>query len=269
MLFFFYFIIIWLAFLPSLIWLWFFLRFDENPEPKNTIARVFLWGMLAGPIAFGLERVFIYLADYLSLRSGMILDLGFIGIIIAAPLFEEPLKYLAAKIGYWESPSEFDEPVDFMIYLITAGLGFAAIENVMYLLRDVSQSVGLAKGLINGGFLLFGRFLTSTLLHALTASVIGFFVAISWYYRRFRLFWLTVGLILAMGIHASYNYYYYYFIRGSSSLTGISSLIGFLSILLFLVIFIFKKISKIKSICLSHYLLKTKIKKVKVRKIYD
>ncbi len=269
MFFFLYFIMVWLAFLPSLIWLWFFLRFDKNPEPRSIIARVFLWGMLTGPIAFILESIFMGLIKYLTMSRGIILNWMLVGVVVVAPLIEEILKYGAAKIGYWEFPAEFDEPIDFMIYLVTAGLGFAAIENVRYLLTVVSQSNGLAGGLINGIILLIGRFLTSTFLHALTASVIGFFVAISWKYQKQRLFLLLIGLISAISIHAVYNCYNLYFIQNNNNLTGIGLLICLLIILLMFIIYAFKKISKVKSICLSNCLSKIKINKLKVRKIYE
>lgn len=255
-----------LSFLPSIIWLCFFLKFDQHPEPKNYIARVFLWGMLVAALAFYSEPIFFDLVKYGMLISGIVLNWTAMGVIIVAPFIEEILKYGAAKIGYWEFPSEFDEPVDFMIYLITAALGFAAIENVKYVLAFVNQG-----GLLGGIILLLGRFLMSTFLHALTAAIIGFFVAISWEHRRQRLSWLTMGLVLAISIHSAYNYYNFYFIQGGSNIAGLGIIakmglsIGLLTILLALVIYLFKKLSKVKSICIF----KGKINKLKVRKIYD
>ena len=45
---------------------------------------------------------------------------------------EEVAKYLIIKIRILRDP-EFDEPIDAMIYMIIAGLGFAALENILVL----------------------------------------------------------------------------------------------------------------------------------------
>ena len=265
----FYFLMVWLAFLPSIIWLRFFLRFDKHPEPQNSILRTFLWGMLAAPIAMAIEPFLEYIFRYFAFSAGFVLNWSLFGFILIAPIVEEILKYGTAKIGYWEFPAEFDEPVDFMVYLITVALGFAAIENVVYFLGTSDKIVGIASGIIWGSILLFGRFLTANLLHALTAAIIGFFIALSWRYQSRHYILLVFGLIVAIIVHSSYNYCVFNLnrINGVTNLVflvKIGILIGFLGGLLLLIIYLLKSLSNVSSICK----IKSKKSKLKVRKIY-
>ncbi|MBI4159889.1 PrsW family intramembrane metalloprotease, partial [Candidatus Wolfebacteria bacterium] len=65
----------------------------------------------------------------------------------------------------------FDEPIDAMIYMITAGLGFALVENVSILITLPSGLIGDALGVITI------RFVGATLLHALSSAIVGYYWA--------------------------------------------------------------------------------------------
>ncbi len=143
-------VLILLGLLPSAVWLWYYLRKDNHPEPKLMVLGVFWYGFLGTFFAFGMEWVFMKaLAD----ASRMCVSCGnifpkFVGnmdalgtvaissffILGALAFIEEIVKYLSAKIKIVRS-AVFDEPVDAMIYLIVAALGFAAAENIGYALQ--------------------------------------------------------------------------------------------------------------------------------------
>ena len=104
---------------PALIWLFFWLREDrEHPEPKLTLLLAFLAGMLAIPLALMLEW-----AWQEFLRNSVVLrDERFVLILLVGYAFiEEIVKFaLVRSVIFWRM--EFDEPVDAMVYLITAAL---------------------------------------------------------------------------------------------------------------------------------------------------
>ncbi|MBI1754806.1 PrsW family intramembrane metalloprotease, partial [Candidatus Azambacteria bacterium] len=129
---------------PSIVWLWYFLRKDDNPEPKKMILKVFVFGFFSTFVAFTLEWALIKaVTDWklacLHCESAIPYFPQTWGATWAALLFsfavlaslafiEEWVKYIAAKAQIIRS-AYFDEPVDAMIYLIVAALGFAAAEN--------------------------------------------------------------------------------------------------------------------------------------------
>lgn len=187
-----------LGVLPSIVWLAYYLQSDAHPEPKSIILEVFILGMISGGAAAGFQLLLNYVTSVSEYLSAAITV--FPAIMIAGWAFiEEYVKYLAAKIRILHDAA-FDEPTDAMIYLIAAGLGFAAIENMLF----------VAPSLINGGIDqaiidLFLRFITATQLHALASGIIGFFFALAIIYHS-RLF-LFLGFMLGGGLHTAYNYF--------------------------------------------------------------
>lgn len=179
-----FFVLLIFAVLPSLIWLWFFLIRDPNPEPRSMIIKVFLLGALMVVPAAAIQYLFVLTWPPLIIA------------LIFASFVEEVAKYGAARWGAFRSP-EFDEPVDAMIYMITAGLGFAALENLLYLISPEIDTLPL----LAGSSLM--RFLTATFLHALASGLWGYFIALQVFYRKRGFAWL--GLVVATAIHAVYN----------------------------------------------------------------
>lgn len=194
---------------PSLVWLWYYLKKDEHPEPKLMILKAFAYGFLSTFLAFGLEFAFMKamlgansgcpeckydLPRMLGLSAGsdfFIISFVFLGVLA---YIEEAVKYVAAKTAALRSKA-FDEPVDAMIYLVAAALGFAAAENIGYILQDAQNAVGIA----------YFRFLSSTLIHALASAVAGYFFAFAVLRKKNIALWVSFGLIAATVIHALFN----------------------------------------------------------------
>src|SRR3989339_1046418 len=106
-----------LAVLPSLIWLFFYLKEDLHPEPKYWLFTIFVLGVALAPLV-----IFLEMAGNLWGNGALI--------FIIAPLVEETAKYGVVHLALNKNPV-LDEPVDGMIYVIAAALGFAAIENAL------------------------------------------------------------------------------------------------------------------------------------------
>jgi RsiW-degrading membrane proteinase PrsW (M82 family) len=175
--------------LPSFIWLYFILKEDAgHPEPRKLIVLTFVAGMLAVPFALPLEHYAqVYFKDHFS-------------ILTAWALIEEVLKYtMAAIFILWRRA--VDEAPDYVIYMITVALGFAAAENMLFLIDPLSSG-GAATGFLTGDI----RFLGSTLLHVVASASIGFALAFSTKYRPpGRMAAAAFGLILAIALHTTFN----------------------------------------------------------------
>lgn len=183
--------------LPSIVWLAYYLQSDDHPEPKSIILEVFILGMFSGAAAAGFQYLLNYATSISEYFSAMIAIFPII-MIAGWAFIEEYVKYLAAKIRILHDAA-FDEPTDAMIYLISAGLGFAAIENMLFVAPSLLR--GVDRAVID----LFLRFLTATQLHALASGIIGFFFALAIiYHSRILLF---LGFVIGVGLHTIYNYF--------------------------------------------------------------
>ncbi len=178
-----------LGVVPSLFWLWFWLREDKlHPEPKSMILLAFLGGMIATMLAYPLEKMVsnIGLSDNQRFLVWVII--------------EEVLKYGALVFLVLRSPY-FDEPIDAVIYMITIALGFAALENTLFILGPLAS--GDSSTAINLSAL---RFVGATLLHVSSSALIGIFMTFV-YFRpsHFRMFFTVIGIACAIGLHIIYN----------------------------------------------------------------
>jgi RsiW-degrading membrane proteinase PrsW (M82 family) len=177
-----------LAIAPAVFWLWYFYNKDRyEPEPLSWILLVYIFGIAVTiPVAF-IEGV-----------MGEVLP-DFLIVVMVAPVVEESGKYLVVRKTVYES-GEFDEPVDGIIYAAAAGLGFATLENVIYVFSALETSLVLAlqTGLV--------RALISVPGHVLFSAMWGYSLGKA----RFipadkRAGVIAAGLILAMASHALFN----------------------------------------------------------------
>jgi RsiW-degrading membrane proteinase PrsW (M82 family) len=160
------------------------------------VIKIFIYGMAVTlPVAL-IECGFIELLKKIDLSPTVMLAIYF---LLGVALVEEVAKYLIIKIRILRDP-EFDEPIDAMIYMIIAGLGFAALENILVLFV-LKQPDLIEKTILT----LTGRFIGATFLHALCSANIGFFLALSLIKKKRNLLYLAVGLFVSIILHGVYN----------------------------------------------------------------
>lgn len=185
---------------PAMMWLYFLLKEDSRcPEPPPLLFIAFMTGSLAVPLALPLEALWRDYATTLeACRAGTLC----LPVIAGWSVIEEGLKYgLIAAMVLWRP--EVDEPIDTIIYVLTAALGFAALENVLFLLAPFASG-DLLGGIEIGNL----RFIGSTLLHVMASSVVGFALAFTFRARPVvRMLAATTGLILAIALHAVFNFF--------------------------------------------------------------
>ncbi len=181
--------------LPALFWLLFLLREDARaPEPKQMIALTFLAGMAAVLVALPLERVACEVLNGCAQPTPQ-------NVILAWAIIEEVVKYgMVAAVVLWRKC--VDEPIDLVIYMLTGALGFAALENALFLVTPLAAGDWMG-GIMTGNL----RFVGSTLLHVVASSAIGFTMGFSFGKpRAIRVLFASAGLILAVALHAIFNF---------------------------------------------------------------
>lgn len=191
-------LIIVLAFLvgiiPSLLWLWFWLKEQEEPEPMGLLAIVFIMGMIAVIIVLPIQK---FIQSFVSSNE--------IDIVLWAAT-EEICKYLAVLIILYKT-NYAEKPIDWPIYLITAALGFATLENALFLIKPFS-ALNDGASLLAVASLGQLRFLGSTLLHTISSGTIGIVIGISFYMDQWKKKWyLFGGFLVAIALHSIFNFF--------------------------------------------------------------
>jgi len=109
-------------------------------EPKLLLGAAFMWGVvIAGGGAYILNTVF-GVGIYAITGSADVAEFGTTSIV--APIIEEGLKGLAVLAVFLMFRKEFDSILDGVVYAGITAMGFAAIENVLYIYRNGYQESG-------------------------------------------------------------------------------------------------------------------------------
>ena len=180
-----------LSLAPVVLLFWFFYVRDKyEKEPPGLLIRLFAFGAFSvlPAIAFGLllgRFTNFYLVPG-SLKYLLVENYLVIGLV------EEMVKlYVVVSVAYGHAA--FNEPYDGIIYAITAALGFAAVENIMYVYQG-GVGVGVA------------RMLLAVPAHALFGSFMGHYLSRSKFSsggRSTRLIYLA--LLIPAFLHGTYN----------------------------------------------------------------
>ncbi len=176
--------------LPALVWLYFWLKEDSRcPEPRHLIFFAFVLGMIAVPLVLPFQKWAISYYGEISLS-----------VVFVWAAVEELMKYgVVAAAILWRKA--VNEPIDAMMYMVTAALGFAALENTLFLLAPIADGK-LVDSFITGNL----RFLGATLLHVLASAVVGFAMAASFYtHKKLMPIYTSLGLILAIALNTIFN----------------------------------------------------------------
>jgi RsiW-degrading membrane proteinase PrsW (M82 family) len=240
-------IILYLVFglLPSLVWLFYYLKKDLHPEPRRMIVKVFLLGAAVTiPVFFiqiGLSWAVNRAAGMGWLLNPTLAEL--VKWIVAIALVEEFFKYLVVRVAVFGSYA-LDEPLDIMLYLVVAALGFAAVENIIYLIPPAfAASVNAA--VIGTVWFSAVRFMGATFLHTLCSGLVGYFLALASLRGRKKLPWGLLGVAIATLLHGLYDYSIINLPDPFSALVPGIILTG----LMIFMLYDFNEVKKVKGIC--------------------
>lgn len=186
-----------LGLVPGFAWLMFYLSEDPHPEPKRLIVLTFLSG-----IAFGFFTIIIEQFFNVAMSQIGVAELS-VSSLIGLALIEELMKFSAAYFAIGKSP-ELDEPIDAMIYMIVAALGFATLENIGALTTAAMAATHgtLIVSVFETASL---RFVGATLLHSLTSGIVGYHWALGMKHKNLPEY-LFSGLVFATILHATFNW---------------------------------------------------------------
>jgi RsiW-degrading membrane proteinase PrsW (M82 family) len=182
-----------LAVIPSVLWLIFFYRRDQRErEPKRYVAGVFILAaalaqLVALPFvanAFAVHS-WIYQTPW-TLLAGSILIVG---------ITQEFLKFIAVRYTVYGTVS-FNEPQDGITYSTAAGLGFATILNINYIIEN--GGVDLRVGII--------RIAVTALAHASFAGILGYFMGRAKFRPGSDIGPLLLGIATAAALNGAFHF---------------------------------------------------------------
>lgn len=202
------------AFLPPVVFaIWFRNTERHHREPWTTVFRVFLWGAVVGVLVavllslvldtvlrFVLAETGEFLRDvYVKLAEVLQQELN-VGLLLLVVLVAPVAEELAKGLGVLRVRARIREMEDGIVYGASAGLGFAATENLLY-----GAAAFVADGLEASLVVIGVRSFSSVLLHASASAAFGYGVARGQLSPRGR--GLLPFYVLAVFMHGTYNFF--------------------------------------------------------------
>ena len=181
-----------LALAPGIaICLFIFYKDVYNREPKLNLIVSFILGCVAIFPAIWFEQAFSYTID------GTITGVAIFSYAVVG-FSEEASKFLGLRFYSYRQKS-FDEQLDGIVYGVMVSMGFATLENVMYVMKYAEAGQGLQVGL--------QRMFLSVPAHASFGVVMGYFVGKAKFKSSNSLMVMFTGLLIAIFFHGTYDFF--------------------------------------------------------------
>nr|WP_321222856.1 PrsW family glutamic-type intramembrane protease [uncultured Psychroserpens sp.] len=180
-----------LAFAPVVvIILYVYFKDKYDKEPKLLLLVSFLLGAI---VSIVVTTIIYYVFDIiLPLKNEFSVPQQFIKAFIVVGLTEEFSKYIIVR--FFNQPKKaFDEPFDGIMYAVMVSMGFAATENIFYVLEG-----GYVTGIL--------RAFTAVPAHATFGILMGYFMGKAKFSKN-RIKLNLLGLLLALTFHGFYDFF--------------------------------------------------------------
>ncbi len=164
-----------------------YFRDKYEKEPIGLLVKAVIAGMLVViPVLF-VGKILINIMP----AMGKIGDAAYHAFVVAGTT-EEVFKFLILYLLVWKSPS-FNEKFDGIVYAVFVSLGFAAVENVLYVMEG-----GLQTAMI--------RAITAVPAHALFGVTMGYYLGIAHMYDELRKTYLRKAILIPILLHGVYDF---------------------------------------------------------------
>ncbi len=170
-----------------IILLYIYFRDKYDREPIGLLVKAVIAGMLVViPVLF-VGKILIAIEP----AMGKIGNAAYHAFVVAGTT-EEVFKFIILYLLVWKSPS-FNEKFDGIVYAVFVSLGFAAVENVLYVMEG-----GLQTAMI--------RAITAVPAHALFGVTMGYYLGIAHMYDELRKTYLRKAILIPILLHGVYDF---------------------------------------------------------------
>ena len=181
-----------LALAPGLaIGIYIYLKDKHEREPLGLLFISFLYGVLSPLITLFISIPLGYLV---LLREDSVVD-QFGNAFFKVALVEEFSKFIFIRFILYKNKN-FNEPFDGIVYATMVGMGFATLENILYVFQ-----YGASTGVL--------RMFTAVPAHACFAVLMGYFLGKAKFTHRKEFYYSVVALLLATAFHGAYDYFWF------------------------------------------------------------
>lgn len=165
-------------------------KYEKEPV-KILLLALALGGIITIPVIF----VETFLDKFtFHFASSQIFKAAYEGFVVAA-FTEELFKYLAFVLIIWRNRN-FNEKFDGIVYAVFISLGFAAVENVLYVFGsgDAGHQVGLLRAV------------TAVPAHALFGIAMGYHLGLAKFFPHERVGQFFKALLVPIFLHGAYDF---------------------------------------------------------------
>ena len=170
-----------------------------DKEPLDTLAITFVLSVLFASFAATINTLL-----QSTFQSIPLIGMALFFFVVVAPA-EETVKWLAIRLHAFRRP-EFDSVIDGAVYGAVAGLGFATIENTLYVVQGflraqeagTTQAIGAALGTATSRALAGPG-------HVIYSAWAGYYLGLAKFNRENRGPIVVKGLLIAALLHGAYN----------------------------------------------------------------
>ncbi len=153
------------ALAPVAVALWYIFRKDKvQPEPTGWLIKAFWFGILSALLSFVFSVPAQSLLGFdIDTSTSPTLYEAFADAFFLAAIPEELAKLIMLWWLLRKNPF-FDEKFDGIVYAVFIGMGFAGIENVLYLIQGLDDGSWIGVGVARALFSIPGHFLFAVLM---------------------------------------------------------------------------------------------------------
>lgn len=170
--------------------LYFFFRDQYNREPRKHLLVSFFLGVMSAILAGLFEQL---LFSFFAIDTKQNIGDTLLAAFIFVGFIEEWMKYFMVR-GYAFTKTEFDEPLDGIIYSVMVAMGFATLENIAYVTEQGMQTAIM-------------RMFLSVPAHASFAVIMGYHLGKAKFAGPKRLLHIVAALFWASFWHGSFDFF--------------------------------------------------------------
>ncbi len=173
------------------IMLYIYLKDKHEREPLSLLLISFIYGIFSALVTL---MITIPVETLITLRADDLLH-EFVDAFLKVAFIEELSKFLFVRFILYTNRN-FNEPFDGIVYAVMVSMGFAALENVVYVFQ-----YGFETGIL--------RMFTAVPAHASFGVMMGYFLGIGKFQRHRQLYFSVVALLVPTFFHGTYDYFFF------------------------------------------------------------
>lgn len=171
--------------------LYIYLKDKHEREPLSLLLLSFFYGVISIAITLMISwpvNAFLVLKDHDLVHE-------FYDAFFKVALIEEFSKFLFVRFVLFPNKN-FNEPFDGIVYAVMVSMGFATLENIMYVF-----TYGFETGIL--------RMFTAVPAHATFGVLMGYFLGKAKFSYTRKVYYMFAGLAAATFFHGAYDYFWF------------------------------------------------------------